>query len=173
MVCCQANSIAPRIAYATCKIALLVALFVDWSIMHLMSQFLKVHLYGLMRSGYSLEGVLVSEVPPTKWVDKSPPGHPIRTSFHYLGNFKQYQFISVYFMLFPMNRLGKWNDFTSLSRIFFKHFFFFLYVTWTEMFVTWTEKFWYTINDVILKRGKELVKTMLVTLSGSLFPKSL
>jgi len=24
-----------------------------------------------------------------------------------LGNFKQYQFISMYFMLFPMERLGK------------------------------------------------------------------
>ena len=28
------------------------------------------------------------------------------------------------------------------------------------------QKFRYPINDVILKRGKELVKTVLVTLSG-------
>ena len=29
-----------------------------------------------------------------------------------------------------------------------------------------TEKFWYPIIDVILKCGKELMKTVLVTLSG-------
>ena len=35
--------------------------------MQLMSQFGKVHLYGLMRSvEYSLEGVLVGKVPPTE-----------------------------------------------------------------------------------------------------------
>ena len=34
------------------------------------------------------------------------------------------------------------------------------------MTCTQTEKFRYPINDVILKRGKELVKTVLVTLSG-------
>ena len=31
-----------------------------------------------------------------------------------------------------------------------------------------TEKFRYPINDVILKRGKEFVKTVLVTLPGNL-----
>ena len=34
-----------------------------------------------------------------------------------LGSFKQYQFISMYFMLFPMNRLGKWNYFTQTVQI--------------------------------------------------------
>ena len=29
-----------------------------------------------------------------------------------------------------------------------------------------TEKFWYSISDIILKREKELVKTVLITVSG-------
>ena len=63
--------------------------------MQLMSQFGKVHLYGLMRSvEYSLEYSLQNTL----------LGRPFIVR---LSNFKQYQFISVYFMLFPMNRLGK------------------------------------------------------------------
>ena len=42
-----------------------------------------------------------------------------------------------------------------------------------KIIYTWnihkTEKFWYSISDVILKHGKELVKTVLVTMSGKVF----
>ena len=34
-----------------------------------------------------------------------------------LGSFIQYQFISMFFMLFPMKRLGKWNYFTQTVQI--------------------------------------------------------
>ena len=57
---------------------------------------------------YSLEGGLVDEFPQqSEWMN-----FPLATLLGHhlivrLGNFKEYQFISVYFMLFPKNRLGK------------------------------------------------------------------
>ena len=48
---------------------------------------------------------------------------------------------------------------------------------WQKIIYTWhihkTEKFWYPINDVILKRGKELVKTVINTVWESPPLKSL
>ena len=35
----------------------------------------------------------------------------------HLGSFKQYQFISMYFMLFPMNRLVFFNFFFQIKKI--------------------------------------------------------
>ena len=77
--------------------------------MQLMSQFEKFHLYGLLHSAeYSLEGVLVGEVPLTSECMNFPQATLLGHHFIVrLDNFKQYQFISMYFMLFPMNRLGK------------------------------------------------------------------
>ena len=58
--------------------------------MHLMSQFGKVHLYGLMRSvEYSLERDLVGEVPPT---DGTLLGHHFIVC---LGTFRQCQFLCI------------------------------------------------------------------------------
>ena len=56
---------------------------------------------------YSLEGGLVDEfLQQSEWMN-----FPLMLLGHHLivrlGNFNQYQFISVYFMLFPMKRLGK------------------------------------------------------------------
>ena len=65
-------------------------------------------------------------------------------------------------MLFPMKTLEKWNYFTQTVQI--------KKINIDKIVYSWhihkTEKFRYPINDVILKREKELVKTVLVTLSG-------
>ena len=57
---------------------------------------------------YSLEGGLVDEFPQqSEWMNF--PQATLLGHHHIvrLGNFNQYQFISVYFMLFPMKKLGK------------------------------------------------------------------
>ena len=68
--------------------------------------------------------------------------------------------ISLFEILFPMKTLG--HRLSRLKKINIDKNN--LYVTYSDIHKT--EKFWYPINDVILKRWKELVKTMLVTLSG-------
>ena len=109
----------------------------------------------------------------------SPPGHPglptttciyvvgllsvpVRLFIVRLGNFRQYQFISMYFMQFPMKRLGKWNYFKHTVHIKKKKRR--KKRALTKIIYTWhvnkTEAFRHPINDVILKRGKELVKTV-------------
>ena len=113
-------------------------------------------------------------------LDGFPPGHhkmfertldiillfvlAISNNINLFPSFFLFIFIKNKIMLFPMKTLGKLNYFTQTVQIlkFFKKL--------TKIIYTWhvhkTEKFRYPINDVILKRGKELVKTVLVTLSG-------
>ena len=57
---------------------------------------------------YSLEGVLVGEVPPTSEWTNFPQATLLGHHFIVrLGNFKNYQFISDFFVLLPMKMLGK------------------------------------------------------------------
>ena len=69
-----------------------------------------------------------------------------------------------------MKTLGKWNYFTQTVQIK-------IYMKMTKIIYTWhvhnTEMFRYPINDVILKCWKELVKTVLVTVSGKVLFKNL
>ena len=74
----------------------------------------------------------------------------------------QFQAISIHFRVFyavSHGKLGKLNYFKQTVQIIKKNFFFFIRDMYTK------QQFQYPIN-VILKRGKELVKIMFITMSG-------
>ena len=70
-------------------------------------------------------------------------------------------------MLFTMKTLGQLNDFKNILQINNNKK---KYKKLTKIICTWhvhkSEQFQYPMNDVILKRWKELVKTMFITGSG-------